>query len=77
MIDLSRVDELLDQYWSAPLHLVDIDAGIEHQRLACDLLRARERQRAVSAAGQHLARIEARPAKCALNVEFAHFKSRA
>lgn len=44
VIDVPRIDELLDKIGRTALHLVDINARIEQERFACDFFYAGERK---------------------------------
>ena len=42
MIDLAVRDQFFQQSWRAPLHLVDVDAGVEQKPLPTDLAGSNE-----------------------------------
>lgn len=77
MIAVPRIDEPLDKIRCTALHLVDIDACIEQERLACDFFRADERKLGIVAARERLAWVEARPAERGVDIKPWHVRSRA
>ena len=77
VIHVPRIDELLDKIGRTALHLVDINARIEQECLACDFFRADERKLGIVAARERVAWVEARPTARGVNVKPRHVRSRA
>lgn len=75
MIDLPRVDQTLNDQRRVALHLVDIDAGIEQQRLADQFLFAGEGEFAVRPPRKRPTRIEPGPAQRARNIKCHHVRN--
>ena len=76
MVDLSPVNEEIEDVGRPTLHLVDVDAGIEQQRLAADPFLVHEWKFVVRPAGQSFLRIKSRPPLSSVEVEIRHLRIR-
>jgi hypothetical protein len=76
VVGLSRRDQYVEKVWCPALHLVDVHAGIEQERLASDPILPDERETTVLPARQRLSRIKPRPSQSRVKIEAGHLRSR-
>lgn len=62
MIDLPSFDEIIENLRRSILHLIDINTGVEQQRMSGDPLFAHERQLIIGATRQGRCGSKSRPA---------------
>jgi hypothetical protein len=76
VVGLSRGDQYVKEVGCPALHLVDIHAGIEQERLTSDPILTEKREITILAASQRLSRIKPRPSQSGIEIEAGHLRSR-